>query len=60
MAPALESYLAGGGRRVDTWLVQLRLAEADFSDAPDTFINVNEPDDRQRLEATLLSRAGLH
>jgi len=60
MAPALESYLAGGGRRVDTWLAQLRVAETDFSDAPDTFINVNEPDDRQRLEATLLSRQGLH
>lgn len=60
MAPALESYLAGGGRRVDSWLARLRVAETDFSDAPDTFINVNEPDDRQRLEATLLSRQGLH
>jgi len=58
MAPALESYLAGGGRKIDTWFDQLRLAEADFSDAPDTFINVNDPDERQRLEARLLSTTG--
>jgi hypothetical protein len=36
----------------------LRLAEADFSDALDTFVNVNDPDERQRLEARLLSTAG--
>lgn len=59
MAPALEAYLAGGGRKVDTWLAQLRLAEADFSDVPDTFINVNDPAERQRLESSLFSAAGL-
>ena len=57
-APALESYLAGGGRKIDTWFARLRLAEADFSDALDTFVNVNDPDERQRLEARLLSTAG--
>ncbi len=57
-APALESYLAGGGRKIDTWFAQLRLAEADFSDAPDTFVNVNDPHERQRLEARLLSTTG--
>jgi molybdopterin-guanine dinucleotide biosynthesis protein A len=59
-APALESYLAGGGRKIDAWFAQLRLAEADFSDALDTFVNVNDPDERQRLEARLLSTAGSH
>jgi molybdenum cofactor guanylyltransferase len=57
-APALESYLAGGGRKIDTWFAQLRLAEADFSDAPDTFVNVNDPDERQCLEARFLSTTG--
>ena len=57
-APSLESYLAGGGRKIDTWFAGLRLAEADFSDALDTFVNVNDPDERQRLEARLLSTAG--
>ena len=57
-APALESYLAGGGRKIDTWFAQLRVAEAELSDALDTFVNVNDPDERQRLEARLLSTAG--
>lgn len=57
MAPALESYLAGGGRKVDSWLGELRLAEVGFGDAPHSFINVNDPDERQLLEARLLSTA---
>jgi molybdopterin-guanine dinucleotide biosynthesis protein A len=57
-APSLEAYLASGGRKIDTWFARLRLAEADFSDALDTFVNVNDPDERQRLEARLLSTAG--
>jgi molybdopterin-guanine dinucleotide biosynthesis protein A len=58
LAPSLEAYLSGGGRKIDTWFASLRLAEADFSDAPDTFVNVNDPDERQRLEARLLSTTG--
>lgn len=58
-APSLESYLAGGGRKIDAWFARMRLAEADFGDALDTFVNVNDPDERQRLEARLLSTAGL-
>ena len=57
-APSLEAYLSGGGRKIDTWFAGLRLAEADLSDAPDTFVNVNDPDERQRLEVRLLSTAG--
>ena len=55
LAPSLEAYLAGGDRKVDLWFGQLRVAEADFSDAPDTFLNVNDPDERQRVEARLVS-----
>lgn len=54
VAPGLAAYLAGGGRKIDTWLGQLRLARADFRDAPDCFVNVNDPDERQRLEDRLL------
>ena len=57
-APSLEAYLSNGGRKIDTWFAGLRLAEADLSDARDTFVNVNDPDERQRLEARLLSTAG--
>ncbi len=55
LAPALEAYLAAGGRKIDAWFEQLRVAEADFSDEPDTFVNVNDPGERERVEARLLS-----
>jgi molybdopterin-guanine dinucleotide biosynthesis protein A len=58
VAPALESYLAGGGRKVDAWLSCVRATVADFSDEPGAFANVNDPDERQRVEAQLLSTAG--
>lgn len=54
--PSLRAYLEGGGRKVDSWFAQVRLAQADFSDEPDCFANVNEPDERQRLEASLVSQ----
>lgn len=55
VAPALEAYLAGGGRRADAWLREVRTAVADFSDAPGAFVNVNDPDERQAVEAQMLS-----
>lgn len=58
VAPSLEAYLAAGGRKIDAWFAQLRLAVADFSDEPDTFVNVNDPDERRRIEARLLFNAG--
>jgi molybdopterin-guanine dinucleotide biosynthesis protein A len=59
VAPSLGAYLASGGRKIDTWFATLRLAEADFSDEPDTFVNVNDPDERRRVEARMLSTPGL-
>lgn len=55
--PALQAYLAGGGRKIDAWFGQVRVAEADFSDEPDTFVNVNDRVERERIEARLLSTA---
>lgn len=55
VAPALAAYLAGGGRKIDAWFEQVRVAEADFSDQPDTFVNVNDPGERERVESRLLS-----
>jgi molybdopterin-guanine dinucleotide biosynthesis protein A len=58
VAPSLQSYLAGGGRKVDAWFACLRVAQVDFSDEPDCFVNVNEPAERERAAAQLLSRSG--
>jgi molybdopterin-guanine dinucleotide biosynthesis protein A len=55
---SLEAYLAGGGRKIDTWFGTVRLAEADFRDEPDTFVNVNDPAEKQRVETLLLSTSG--
>lgn len=53
VGPGLRSYLADGGRKVDTWLRQLSLAQVDFSDEPDCFVNVNEPTELGRVAARL-------
>jgi molybdopterin-guanine dinucleotide biosynthesis protein A len=58
VAPSLERYLAAGGRKIDAWFADLRVAEADLSDRADTFVNVNDPEERQRVEARLHSTGG--
>lgn len=58
IAPSLEAYLAGAGRRVDMWLSQLRTVQVDFSDEAAAFVNVNDPDERRAVEARLLSSGG--
>lgn len=53
LAAALESFLAGGGRKIDQWFARHRTVSADFSDQPDTFLNVNTPDEVARIESRL-------
>jgi molybdenum cofactor guanylyltransferase len=50
---SLAAYLAGGDRKIDRWFAQHRLARVDFSDRPENFVNVNDPDERAALERTL-------
>jgi molybdopterin-guanine dinucleotide biosynthesis protein A len=57
LASSLEAYLAGGGRATHAWVEQSRAAVAAFSDQPDTFVNVNDPAELQRIEELLISRA---
>lgn len=53
LAADLGEYLDAGGRRVDGWLARHRAAEADMSDCPECFANVNDPAERARVEALL-------
>ena len=55
LAPALGAYLEGGGRKIDTFFGQVRTVEVVFADEADTFVNVNDADERARIEARLLS-----
>lgn len=56
LLPGLQEYLEGGGRKIDTWYDRQRLAYADFSDLPDTFLNLNSPEDLPVIERLLAQR----
>jgi molybdenum cofactor guanylyltransferase len=53
LLPSLLAYLNEGGRKIDTWYSRHRLALADFSGSPDTFMNLNTPEDRIALESRI-------
>lgn len=54
---SLSEYLAGGGAKIDRWFGQLRMAQCDFSDQPDAFVNVNDPAGRAALEMELTGKS---
>jgi len=58
LAPDLQAYLDGGDRKIDRWFARHKVANADLSHRPETFINVNDEDEQQRLEALLASGGG--
>lgn len=47
---SLEDFLAAGERKIDRWYAQHNMALADFSDAVNTFRNINTPQDQQRIQ----------
>lgn len=53
LLPSLTAFLEAGERKIDRWFAQHRVATAMFTDAPDTFLNVNDPDEHRALEARL-------
>lgn len=50
LLPSLRAYLDAGGRKIDTWYAEHKIALVDFSDWPDTFININTPEDKTLIE----------
>lgn len=51
LLPNLLAYLARGGRSVERWCRQQRLAIVRFADDPEAFLNINHPDEYARLES---------
>jgi len=49
----LEEYLSQGGRKIDLWLSQFKMAVVDFSDQTDCFLNFNHPEELQQHQAKL-------
>ena len=46
--PHLTDFLHQGGRKIDAWYASLKVAEVNFDDEADAFININTP---QELDA---------
>lgn len=55
LADHLRAWLAGGGRKIDAWFGELAVADVDFRDRPEAFLNINTPEERADLEARLLA-----
>ena len=49
-------FLAAGERKIGAWYATRHAVTADFSDILDTFLNVNTPQERNRLERQLSRR----
>jgi molybdenum cofactor guanylyltransferase len=56
LLPSLLTYLNEGGRKIDIWYAQHKLALADFSNSQDTFLNLNTPEDKIAIENKILTR----
>jgi len=54
LLPDLLTYLAAGGRRIDTWYLRHRLVSVAFPERTDAFFNVNTHRERRLLERKLI------
>lgn len=57
LLPSLLDFLNSGERKIDRWFARHRVALADFHDCPESFLNVNDPDEHRALEARLREQA---
>jgi molybdopterin-guanine dinucleotide biosynthesis protein A len=53
---SMLDFLNKGERKIDKWFEKHSLAVTDFSDKPDTFININNRDDLSLIESRLKER----
>jgi len=56
LLPDLKSFLASGKRKIDHWYAQHHYALADFSDRPESFLNINTPDDQEQIQTLLMNQ----
>ncbi len=54
---SMLGYLDDGGRKIDRWFAQHKMATADFSEQAEAFINVNSLKDIAQIEAALTASA---
>jgi molybdopterin-guanine dinucleotide biosynthesis protein A len=46
---SIESFLATGERKIDKWFENHAVTVVDFSDEPDTFLNINSIEEKEEL-----------
>ena len=53
LLPSLLDFLHSGERKIDRWFARHEVAIANFSNTPETFLNVNDFEQRDALEAEM-------
>lgn len=51
VAPSLDAFLAGGGRKIDAWYAALAVVEVPFDDEAEAFSNINTRDELADYDA---------
>ena len=46
---SIVEFLQAGERKIDKWFAQHGITEVDFSDRPETFLNVNTPEEKDEF-----------
>jgi molybdenum cofactor guanylyltransferase len=54
---SVGAFLAGGGRKIDAWTSMHREIQVDFSDCPETFVNINTPEQLRDMDPLVDSTA---
>ncbi len=49
--PGLTSFLASGGRKIDAWYAELKVAEVRFDDEAEAFSNINTVEELKTFES---------
>ncbi|MEZ5536239.1 MAG: bifunctional molybdopterin-guanine dinucleotide biosynthesis adaptor protein MobB/molybdopterin molybdotransferase MoeA [Thiolinea sp.] len=50
LLPSLQAFMENGGRKIDIWYAQHKIALADFSDVAGVFRNINTPAQKLAME----------
>jgi molybdenum cofactor guanylyltransferase len=53
VAPSIISFLQQGERKIDKWFCHHAVTTVDFSDKPETFMNINTAKDKEQLASAL-------
>jgi len=54
---SIVDYLVSGGRKIDAWYAEQRLALGDLESHPDMFLNINTPEERALLEKRMVGQS---